>query len=165
MNYNIFNEAHLNQLKHELLRRKADIGVENGKAIRHLTNVAKEIVQRNIVEMNKKNDKSTGELYDSVEAIFDEATNTGTVTVHADHALYVEYGTGVMGEWSQHPEPPASWVYNTREGSGKDAGWWWKDRNGAWHYTLGQPAYPFFYNAKIELEERKAEIVKEVLNQ
>ena len=75
----------------------------------------------------------------------------------SEYAMFVEYGTGVVGlDGQQHPKLPSGWVHDSNN-NGTD-GWWYKssanDKNRqkykaksgdyiAW--TMGQEARPFMY--------------------
>ena len=69
--------------------------------------------------------------------------------------MFAEFGTGIVGEQSPHPDP-GSWVYDSR-GHGEE-GWWYPTDNpypGQWSFeaddgntiawTRGQPASPFIH--------------------
>lgn len=58
-------------------------------------------------------------------------------------AVYVEYGTGIVGEQSPHPVPEtAGWVYDINNHG--VAGWWYVIRKGAF-WTQGQIGSAFLY--------------------
>lgn len=77
------------------------------------------------------------------------------ITNNVDHALFVEFGTGVRGEQSPHPRP---WNYDVN-GHGEQ-GWWYPTDNSdpnpikrygaggsVWAWTAGMPSRPFMYEA------------------
>lgn len=80
-----------------------------------------------------------------------------SVSVGSDYAVYVEYGTGVVGEGHQHPRATLDgWVYDVNEHG--EEGWWYptttSDPNkkkktskdgGLWAWTKGQASRPFMY--------------------
>lgn len=81
-----------------------------------------------------------------------------SVTVGSDYAMFVEYGTGVVGRDSKpHPHLKTGWVYNSK-GHG-DRGWYypttsddpnpWKHFYGGQLYgwTKGEMARPFMYDS------------------
>lgn len=72
------------------------------------------------------------------------------------YAMYVEYGTGVVGENFSHPKAAErDWMYDIN--SHGDSGWWYpsnsEDPNptkynsetGWWAWTAGQASRPFMY--------------------
>ena len=79
-----------------------------------------------------------------------------SISVGADYALFLEYGTGIVGKENPHPKKPSYWIYDKKGKGGK--GWWypttqsdpnpkkWVDPDGtlrAW--TAGQESKPFMY--------------------
>lgn len=72
------------------------------------------------------------------------------------YAMYVEYGTGVVGENFSHPKAAErDWMYDIN--SHGDSGWWYpsnaedtnptkyKSATGWWAWTAGQASRPFMY--------------------
>lgn len=100
----------------------------------------------------------TGDLYESIEGYFDEASRTGIVKAGAWYAVYVEYGTGIVGANSPHPD--GGWAYDIN-GHGED-GWDYIDRWGVPRHTTGMRSRPFMYDARKYLEQYCKRIAKEV---
>lgn len=72
---------------------------------------------------------------------------TVELTIGTDYAIYVEYGTGIVGEHFPHKQPKIDWTYDV---NGHDIkGWYYKDDNGIWHRTYGQKSRPFIYDTWI----------------
>lgn len=71
-----------------------------------------------------------GYLKESIDFMFKNDGLTGIVSVGAEYAIYVEYGTG---------------IYATGPGGSraKKIPWSYKDDDGEWHTTYGSPAQPF----------------------
>lgn len=57
-----------------------------------------------------------------------------------NYALYVEYGTGIVGQGSPHPVP---WAYDINDHGEKG---WTYFKEGSWHHTRGMPARPYMYD-------------------
>lgn len=108
----------------------------------------------------------TGELADSFIGFYDEANHVGIVRTDCWYAVFVEYGTGVVGAGSPYTGPfmPGSvTVKNPYYGEPKtyssydqnhhgDNGWWYvSEHDGHKHWTKGQPSRPFFYNTYMDL--------------
>lgn len=72
-----------------------------------------------------------GFLKESIDFKFTNGGLTGVVSVGADYAIYVEYGTG---------------IYATGPGGSraKKIPWSYKDADGKWHTTKGQHVQPFW---------------------
>lgn len=106
----------------------------------------------------------TGALLGSVEGFFDATTGKGFIKVGTDHAAFVEYGTGVIGEnpWrSEKPystaEPkPSGWNYDVNDHG--DAGWVYG--NGHRRWTKGQPPRPFMWETFNELCDKASMMVR-----
>lgn len=63
--------------------------------------------------------------------------------IGTDYAIYVEYGTGIVGKQGQpHPNPEIPWQHDIN-GHGED-GWFYME-NGRGHWTSGQASRPFMY--------------------
>lgn len=84
-----------------------------------------------------------------------------------NYALFVEYGTGVVGAGSQHPEAgKMGWqyavgetIFTTKDGR---TGWVYPTKTGSFRFTEGQEARPFWYEAAQELPLYINDAVKKV---
>lgn len=103
----------------------------------------------------------TGELISSISAKYGGGTK-GTaifyVVVDSDHAAFVEFGTGQMGQEAPYPYPlpnGVQWDYNTGktifEISPGQYGWFYQ-RDGELYFTQGMPSRPFMYETSMELQ-------------
>jgi hypothetical protein len=128
----------LNDRVKALIRELVDNGVEIAKAqVRELGAVY------------------TGELEESITGFFDEETGLGIIRTDCPYAIYVEFGTGVVGERNPHPEPIEGWQYDVNEHG--DKGWWYfNERDQKWHWTKGMVSRPFMYNT-LQLLRAEAE--------
>lgn len=72
-----------------------------------------------------------GYLKESIDFMYKDGGMTGVVSVGADYAIYVEYGTG---------------IYATGPGGSraKKIPWSYRDADGKWHTTSGMVAQPFW---------------------
>lgn len=118
----------------------------------------------------------SGELEHSIYGYYDPESRIGYVIAGAAHAFYVEYGTGVIGQNSPHPEAAeAGWqyaiggsIFTTKDGR---VGWVYnKSSDGVfsgekndWHFTEGQPSRPFMYNTLVWLEEAAEALGRTIL--
>ena len=146
----------LNSVIADLKLSLNDLKQKNMEFVQRMTDRGKALVEENIMELGKINAFSTGELFNSVISVYDATSNVGIVEVTSEHAKFVEYGTGVQGTGT-HPDPPAGW-------SNRQTPWIYENPKGSkqWFITDGEPAAPFFYNARNELEDEKLRIAKEV---
>ena len=60
----------------------------------------------------------------------------GTVSAGTDHAMFHEFGTGIMGAASNYPGDPTGWVYDYKG-----------------QHWVGHKANPFMYEAAKRMEE------------
>lgn len=126
-------------------------------------NLTSELVDRG-VEI-AKNEAMYMNAYDSGELvggiIGKKNGEHGSVQATAPHSAYVEFGTGVRGAQSPHPEPGlAGWKYDVNE-HGEEGWWYWK--NGEWHWTAGMRSRPYMYNTAKQLKQLVEPLAKEVL--
>ena len=102
----------------------------------------------------------TGELMNSIEGYYSPTYNVGIIKAGAYYAAYVEFGTGVVGSASPHPNTQG-WQYDIN-GHG-DEGWvYYDDYSNDFRWTKGYKSRPFMYNTARELEKECARIAKEV---
>lgn len=114
----------------------------------------------------------TGELASSLGYVLN--SNTAIISVDSEHAIFVEFGTGVVGSKNGHPPIDG---FNYSYATGQCIGWY--NVNGqikfGWYYynpeldrlvfTEGMEARPFMYESSLELRyEKMNRIVKEVFN-
>ena len=102
----------------------------------------------------------TGDLRNSIGDYFSTKTGVGIIRADAYYAIYVEFGTGVVGSQSPHPNPQG-WQYDVNAHG--DKGWvYYDDENGQFRWTKGFKSRPFMYNTARELEKKCLEIAQEV---
>jgi HK97 gp10 family phage protein len=102
----------------------------------------------------------TGELESSIEGYFSPSVGVGIIKAGAPYAVYVEFGTGIVGKNQPHPSPD-NWRYDINNHG--DSGWWYfNDNTGRMQWTKGMPSRPFMYNTARELENACERIAREV---
>ena len=84
----------------------------------------------------------------------DADATIGCVYTTADHAIFVEFGTGPVGQSSHAGISPNVPVAYTQEP------WVWMDDEGGFHTTEGQPAQPFMYPALKSMEKYVVNAIK-----
>lgn len=121
----------------------------------------------------------TTELYQSIHVgEFIPAWGVGWITTDCPYAVFVEYGTGIIGAGDPHPgisdedwnDPIAS--VNGKTYAGYDsqdhgaAGWVYvDDKDGEMHWTQGYYSRPFMYNTLRWLEEIAPDRAAEIWSQ
>lgn len=105
--------------------------------------------------------RDTGELVSTVYCTVDANTLTLRIGVGSDHALYVEFGTGIRGIESPHPDESwldeVGWDYNSMTSehiylmSDGEPGWFYPSDDGRWVPTHGQLSRHYFYDTIMEI--------------
>lgn len=113
---------------------------------RQLTEQGVSLAQQNASYMNIYD---SGELVNGIQAEYvgwGRTTRAAIGKVHstAPHSAYCEFGTGVVGMNSPHPEPIPGWTYDENEHGEK--GWVYYDKNGKKRWTKGMPSRPYMYD-------------------
>lgn len=93
--------------------------------------------------------------------VIDRLPDGMVITIGAEHAMYVEFGTGIKGENSPHPNPSFNgqdweydmnghgekgWYYPTTADDPNPTKYYSKSSDQWWAWTSGQEARPFMYN-------------------
>ena len=115
----------------------------------------------------------TGELLSSVDGYYSPLLNAGFIRVTSDHAAFIEFGTGVVGEAIPHPNAEylakAGWAYavgstifTTKDGL---TGWIYPKDDGTFEFTVGNESRPFMYETALELQREFPRIAREVFGQ
>ena len=102
----------------------------------------------------------TGELMNSIDGYYSPTYNVGIIKAGAKYATAVEFGTGVVGSQSPHPNPQ-DWQYDINQHG--DEGWvYYDDGSGKFRWTKGFKSRPFMYNTARQLERECKKIAEEV---
>ena len=114
------------------------------------------IARAKVVEMDAV-DK--GNLLGSIESVL--AGNVGYIRVNAEYGVFVEFGTGIVGDSKQHPlVGEFGWEYDVNNHG--ETGWHFPADDGTWPITRGQPSRPFMYETAQQLRAELPSIIKEV---
>lgn len=124
------------------------------------------ILRAKIVEMNIND---TGNLLNFVGGYYNADTNTGIIRVDCDYAVFVEFGTGIVGmnsPYSGNAMAEIGYKYGggthyivTKDGR---IGWFYPTDDGKYRFTEGMPSRPFMYETAKELTKRLNKKIKEV---
>ena len=128
----------------EVEQYKADLVKAIEELVRKLTEEGREIAVLNVLRLGAFD---TGELADNMRGYFSPSIQTGFIYTDVFHAVFVEFGTGVVGQRGyQHPwMGEYGWAHDIN--SHGDKGWKYiSDRDGEWHWTKGQASRPFMLN-------------------
>ena len=121
-----------------------------------LTEQGVSIAQQNAAYMNVYD---SGELVNKIDSQYEG--DKGKVVSGAAHSAFCEFGTGVVGKGSQHPEPMPGWTYDVNEHG--EEGWWYYDDQGNKRWTKGMPSRPYMYDTARMLRNMVEPMAKEVL--
>lgn len=159
----------IEQLKRELLNYKDNILQQRVDLLAmRLAEKGVDIAQINVAKLDAV---FTGELISSIHTQYGGSTK-GTaifyVVADSSHAVFVEFGTGQIGQEAPYPypfPPGIDWEYNTgktiREIAPGEYGWFYQ-RDGKWYFTQGMPSRPFMMETSLELMMLVERTAKEV---
>ena len=151
------NEKDIDRAIREVKQFKKDFLEKCDRLVKALTDEGAKIAKIQVAQLDAM---YTGELMNSIEGYYSPTSNVGIIKAGAYYAAYVEFGTGVVGQRSAHPNPKG-WQYDVN-GHG-DKGWvYYDDDGGKFRWTKGFKSRPFMYNTARELEKSCAKIAKEV---
>jgi len=126
--------------------------------IRELTTQGETVAKINVMSMNAV---LTGALEESIKGVYNARSRTGVIFTAVPYAVYVEYGTGIVGEMSpnDNPEGEIEWEYDVN--NHRDSGWWYYasiDGVAKFRWTKGMPARPFMYNTLRWLQQNAPDV-------
>lgn len=154
---NALSSADVKRARQELVSYKADVQLKFNQLMQALADKGVELARDNLKAYAMP--YSTGELYDSIQGVFDAETGRGAIFTDCNHAAYVEFGTGVRGAQSPHPDAGAQgYAYDVNDHG--ESGWWYY-KDGFW-WTAGMPSRPFMWPVKEQLEQVLDDLAKQV---
>lgn len=115
----------------------------------------------------------TGTLASSIKS--EAGGNVGFVKCECGYAVYVEFGTGIKGAGSPHPDTAIlGWKYDVNNHG--ELGWWYptdesdpnpyksRSKDGSLYaWTRGMPSRPFMYETAQKLRESVIPLARSVL--
>lgn len=150
------NTESLNRALKELKTYQKKVDAAGQNLTHSLTEQGVALAQLNASYMNIYD---TGELVRGIDSQYQGGK--GYVVSSAPHSAFCEFGTGIVGATSPHPNPTlAGWKYDVNQ-HGEEGWWYWKD--GEWHWTAGMPSRPFMYDTARMLRGIVIKSAKEVL--
>lgn len=151
------NPREIDRLIKDIKQYKRELTEKVNLLIGELTDYGVEVAKAQVRELGAW---YTGELESSIEGYFSPSVGVGIIKAGAPYAVYVEFGTGVVGKSQPHPSPD-DWRYDINEHG--ESGWWYfNDYTGHPQWTKGMPSRPFMYNTARELENACERIAREV---
>lgn len=153
----------------ELRAYKEDLERRVQLLVKILTDNGANIARAKVVEMGAYD---TGELLSSIESCV--SGSVGFIRVNAEFGIFVEFGTGIVGERDSHPAADAfNWEYDINDHG--EEGWFYPYNSSRKHkykfnpetgqkqpWTAGREAKPFMYETALKLKDEFPVIVREV---
>jgi hypothetical protein len=109
-----------------------------------LENHIKELTEKGFEYMISIVKIESGELKNSISWEYDKINQKGTIKVGAEYAIFVEYGTGIVGANNPHPEMKEGWKYDVNS-HGMHGWWYFDEKQNRYRWTRGQKANAFVY--------------------
>lgn len=151
------DEKDIDRAIEELEKFKFEFLTKCNRLIEALTEYGAEVAR---LEVRQLDAVYTGELMNSIEGYYSLTSNVGIIKAGAYYAAFVEFGTGVVGKSSPHPNPQG-WQYDANNHG--DSGWvYYDDDSGEYRWTKGFKSRPFMYNTARQLEKECKRIAEEV---
>ena len=147
----------INRAIRDLKRYKRELNKKVSLLIKTLTDYGVDVAKAQIRELGAW---YTGELESSITGYFSPTVGVGVIKAGSPYAVFVEFGTGIVGQTSPHPDPK-DWQYDINK-HGEDGWIYFNERDSRWHWTKGFESRPFMYNTARELEKECVRIAKEV---
>lgn len=147
----------INRAIRELQRYKKELNEKVSRLIETLTDYGVDVAKAQVRELGAW---YTGELESSITGYFSPTVGVGVIKAGSPYAVYVEFGTGIVGQTSPHPDPK-DWQYDINK-HGEDGWIYFNERDSRWHWTKGFESRPFMYNTARELEKECVRIAREV---
>lgn len=149
---NIFSRSSIADAKERLMQIADKVDGGSREAVKKLTQIGYEYIMT-IVPIE------SGELADSITWEYDEGTNTGKIIIGSNYALFVEYGTGIVGAQNPHPEPAPGWTYDVNAHGEK--GWtYFDEKQNRYRWTKGEPAHAFVYKTREYMKSLAGETLR-----
>ena len=151
------NEKDIDRAIKELQQFKEEFLEKCNRLIEALTDHGVEVAKVQVAQLDAV---YTGELMNSIEGYYSPTYNVGIIKAGAYYAAYVEFGTGVVGMQSPHPNPQG-WQYDINQHGFE--GWvYYDEESGTFRWTQGFKSRPFMYNTARQLEKDCKRIAREV---
>ncbi len=151
----------------ELRQYQKEVETKTRLLVQRLTDYGAEIARVKVVSLGAY---YSGDLLSGVGGYYSPTLNAGFVKVTNDHAAFVEFGTGVVGQNNPHKNgeylSKAAWqyatgpkIFTTQDGK---VGWIYPTDDGGFRFTEGMRSRPFMYETSLEFQNKLNQMAKEV---
>ena len=141
----------------ELKLFKKEFLVKCNQLVEALTDEGENVAKVQVEELDAM---YTGELWNSIKGYYSPTYNVGVIKAGSIYAVHVEFGTGVVGSQSPHPNAQG-YAYDIHH-HGEDGWFYYDDYTGKVRWTKGFKSRPFMYNTARQLEKDCEKIAREV---
>lgn len=166
---NLNEDGGIRKAIRELKQYRKSIETKTSLLVQRLTDYGAEVARVKIVGLGAY---YSGELLSGVDGYFSPSLNTGFVRVSSDHAAFVEFGTGIVGQNNPHKNgeylSKAAWqyasgskIFTTQDGR---VGWIYPTDDGGFRFTEGMESRPFMYETALALQSKCEQMAKEVFS-
>lgn len=150
------SEKSLKNMLKQVVKYREKVEGASTELVTMLTEQGVSIAKLNASYMNIYD---SGELMNNIDSRYDG--KIGKIVSGATHSAFCEFGTGVVGKGSQHPDPPPGWVYDVNEHG--EEGWWYYNDQGEKRWTKGMPSRPYMYDTARMLRNLVGPMGEEVM--
>jgi hypothetical protein len=142
---NVFSRESIMRAKAQLQKKADKLDYGTRRAVESLTQTGYEYMMSIVPS-------ESGDLAGSISWDYDAEKNVGRIRVNSDYAIFVEYGTGIVGAANPHPNPALGWTYDFN-GHG-EKGWNYYDaKQGKFRWTRGEAPSAFVFRTKEYMQQ------------
>jgi len=106
----------------------------------------------------------TGELEQGIQGYYSPNLHAGWVYTNTWHAMFVEFGTGIVGQGTYPTTTATGWQYDIHN-HGYEGWVYKKEDDGSYHWTAGYVARPFMLNTLEWLKEAAPDMASRLWTQ
>ena len=164
---NVFDKKSIKKAIKELEDYKKRLVEKQNELVKALAEHGVEVAKSTIIGLPY----STGDLELSIFAVYNSKTNSAIIKADNEHAVFVEFGTGIGKDsypnpdlineigWDYFTGGEKGWQFTTKDG--RD-GWIIYANNNEYYFTEGQQAKHFMDNAVNSIIEQYPQMAKKV---
>ena len=169
---NVFDDASISNIIRELENYRDELEMKMHILMSRLTDEGIEYAKIYIGQMDWYG--TLGWISSQINGYYDATTHRGVIKCDDSRAMFVEFGTGIVGSTHPHPGNLFGWIYDV---NGHGVGGWWyptkandpnpnkKEYNGQLYaWTAGMPSRPFMYDTGVHLELVIDKIAREIFS-
>lgn len=147
---------------------KSSLENKTAKLIKVLTEYGYNACVRNVLNLNIYD---SGKLLNSIRTEIKNNGFTGMIVVDCDYAIFVEFGTGIVGQSEPYIGKAMSEIgyhygggnYYIVTADGR-IGWYYLTDDGGYRFTEGMPSRPFLYRTGLEISNVIKTVSKGIFN-